>query len=726
MGIIHVLDEQLTNMIAAGEVVDRPVNIVKECVENALDAGASSIGIEVFSGGIDGVIVTDDGCGMSYDDAKMAFERHATSKISSEDELFSISTMGFRGEALPSIASVARVSLKTANKDGGTMVVYEYGDLKVHEHADVPLGTRIEVRGLFLHTPARFKYLKKPAYEFAVIADAINKIALAHPEVRFTLRHDGRMVFQTSGKSDRLEILYQMFGRDAASGAETFDARSADFHISGYAMQPNVNRASKSYIYLSLNGRTIRSWPIVNAVVEGYREFMPKERYPIVYLNIDTDFQLVDVNVHPNKLEVRISKEEYLAALISRTLRELFEEKIQAPSISEPADEKPASNSSSNGKIYVQGQLEETLSVHEPQAREYGAPKPKSENQIFSDQQKSRPNGSENRSEIPNQTHSYRGNQKSADMPAFLDPRFLNGVNQEISALSHPENTPSAPSSQRADEQNMTGRSVSDPSAISSAQPASPQSVPGQSMPAGVNPAMATSDSAWISQPQTAPVSFSQQGAPVGYPAGVSPREAREKSASGRDYFRSLRLIGQLRDCYILCEDENGLVIIDQHAAQERTNFERITDAFEQPVKAMQPLMIPLMKPVGQAVIASLEKLNGSVGRYGIHFEALNNSLVLREIPTWMLGVNVEEFVDDLISWFVDHQDVNMLELRRHVLATAACHSSIRFNHHLSVAEMEKVIEDLSHCRQPYHCPHGRPTVIRLGMKQLAKEFERA
>ncbi|UNT93634.1 DNA mismatch repair endonuclease MutL [Allobaculum sp. Allo2] len=331
MGIIHVLDEQLTNMIAAGEVVDRPVNIVKECVENALDAGADSIDIEVFQGGIDGVIVTDNGCGMSFDDARMAFERHATSKIQSEDELFSISTMGFRGEALPSIASVARVSMTTADVHGGTRIVFDYGELILHEHADVPQGTRIEVRGLFLHTPARFKYLKKPNYEFAVIADAVNKIALAHPEVRFTLRHDNRLIFQTTGKSNRLEILFQMFGRDAASKAEAFEASSPDFKISGYALQPSVNRASKSYIYLCLNGRTIRSWPIVNAIVEGYREFLPRERYPVCFLNIETDFQLVDVNVHPNKLEVRISKEEYLADLIKTTIQSLFEEKFRRP-----------------------------------------------------------------------------------------------------------------------------------------------------------------------------------------------------------------------------------------------------------------------------------------------------------------------------------------------------------------------------------------------------------
>lgn len=733
MGIIHVLDEQLTNMIAAGEVVDRPVNIVKECVENALDAGADSIDIEVFQGGIDGVIVTDNGCGMSFDDARMAFERHATSKIQSEDELFSISTMGFRGEALPSIASVARVSMTTADVHGGTRIVFDYGELILHEHADVPQGTRIEVRGLFLHTPARFKYLKKPNYEFAVIADAVNKIALAHPEVRFTLRHDNRLIFQTTGKSNRLEILFQMFGRDAASKAEAFEASSPDFKISGYALQPSVNRASKSYIYLCLNGRTIRSWPIVNAIVEGYREFLPKERYPVCFLNIETDFQLVDVNVHPNKLEVRISKEEYLADLIKTTIQSLFEEKIQAPEIQNPAVHQK--------ETYSMEPLPGTMVVQENRVRDYGKPAasayPAGSGAPRMDRKPSPPFGypagavpprtdskgqsaatAASREEAPQRS----GTKASADAElAFLNSSFLNQAQKKLSDLT-----------------------ASDTPAQTA--PVNPQNPAGEDLSPGQNPVSQTSVSAGEktllnsgeeraeNASANRPEESAASGRPVqerttpDYPQGTAdPAEwAARQDARGIGYLDTLRIIGQLKDSYIVCEDDEGLVIIDQHAAQERANFEKIADSFEQPSPYMQPLILPISKTVPASLIAMVDTLNESVGRYGLHFDVLNRSLVLREIPGWMTNMNAEKFVDDLLVWFASHKDVNMQELRRHMIATIACHSSIRFNHRLSMEEMKKVIEDMKHCRQPYHCPHGRPTIIRLTLKQLAREFERA
>lgn len=666
MGVIHVLDEQLTNMIAAGEVVDRPVNIVKECVENSLDAGASRIDIEVFEGGIEGVIVTDDGCGMSFEDARMAFERHATSKITSEEELFSISTMGFRGEALPSIASVARVLLQTSNGQEGTRLEYSYGKLTTYERADVPAGCRMEVRGLFQQTPARFKYLKKAAYEFSVIADAVNKIALAHPEVRFTLRHDGRMIFQTSGQSDRREILFQMFGREAAGQAQSFYQKSDDFTISGFAIQPSISRASKSYIYLCLNGRTIRSWPIVNAVIEGYREYLPKERYPICFLNIETDYQLVDVNVHPNKLEVRISKEDFLTRLIIETISSLFAQEIQAPDLKARV-EQPASE-----------QLR--VDLYHPQ-NETVPQKPKGIGQ-------------------PIQTSSQ--SQSQVNYPHI--PKWPNMVKEDpaasLSDLAKPEvgEKTGVPPENRGESENQV-----------------PVFAPDLTFPPVVEDKSERSRENQISS--------SSAKNPVQYPQGIS---RPQTNPSGSRLFDQLRVIGQLKDSYILCEGPQGLVIIDQHAAAERANFEKVMDDFEKPVRTMQPLMIPYRKTLSSAMMACLDAINEELSSYGLHFEAISDtSVLLREAPGWLTLLDKDAFLDDLFSWFGDHQEVNMKELRRHLIATIACHSSIRFHRSLRQSEMEQIIEDLRHCRQPYHCPHGRPTVISMSLKELAKEFER-
>ena len=258
MSKIQILSEHLTNMIAAGEVVERPAGIVKECVENSIDAGAKVIDIEAFQGGIEKLIITDDGSGMDYEDAQMAFMRHATSKLQQEEDLFNIHTMGFRGEALPSIASVAKVELQTNDGNQGTLIRYHYGELVTREKCSCPLGTRIEISSLFLKTPARFKHLKSISYEFSIIADLVNKMALSHPEIRFTLSHDGRIVFQTSGNGNLQEILYQMYGKEVASNAIPFEQKSDDFHISGYAVQPKINRATKYFMFITMNTRLIR------------------------------------------------------------------------------------------------------------------------------------------------------------------------------------------------------------------------------------------------------------------------------------------------------------------------------------------------------------------------------------------------------------------------------------------------------------------------------------
>lgn len=666
MGRIHVLDEQLTNMIAAGEVVDRPVNIVKECVENSLDAGADQISIEVFEGGISGVIITDNGCGMSYEDARMAFERHATSKIQSEEELFAISTMGFRGEALPSIASVAKVLLTTSDGEQSTRIAVEYGEIKTWEKSSEPAGTRIEVRGLFLHTPARFKYLKKANYEFSIIADAVNKIALAHPEVRFTLKHDGRLIFQTSGKGDRREILYQMFGAQPAGQAVEFSRASDDFVISGYALQPSVNRASKSYIYLSLNGRTIRSWPIVKAVIEGYREYMPKDRYPVCFLNIQTDYQLVDVNVHPNKLEVRISKEDYLSQLIINTISELFETEIEAPSIR---------------RVEAPEQLQAELRYPHPVDRN-----PETENP-----QPSKPSAFQPGYSTP------ISRSRSAD-PLFLRDNAFSDFNS-----FRTENTSQPlPTEQKSEIQKS--ENSSDYSDISAGLPSDRNN-------------------------QTINASQTQKNEdlpPVQYPSGTQTKKPDSASRSGKNFFHELRVIGQLKDSYILCEGPDGLVIIDQHAAQERTNFERLQAEFDKPVQVCQPLMVPIRRNVTTAIMARLDELNAQVESSGLHFEPFSDtSIILREIPAWMTKVDIDSFLDDLLTWFEDNHEVQINELRRHMIATCACHSSIRFNRKLTFEEMDKVLIDLQHCKQPYHCPHGRPTVISFSLKELSREFER-
>lgn len=692
MSVIQVMDQQLSNMIAAGEVVDRPVNIVKECMENSLDAGASSIDIEVFEGGIGGVIVTDDGCGMDFEDAALAFERHATSKLHNQEELFAISTMGFRGEALPSIAAVAEVELKTSNGRTGTRVRYEYGEQILHEKADCPLGTRIEVRGLFVRTPARFKYLKKPAYEFSVISDVVSKFAIAHPDLRISLRHDGRMVFRTSGKNDRREIFYQMFGREAVAGAVPFQASSDDYRISGLAVQPKISRAGKQYIYVSINGRLVRSWPIVNAVVEGYREFLPRDRYPIVYLNIEVDPQLIDVNVHPNKWEVRISKEEFLASLIIETLSSLFEEQLETPAVSRrPVRE----DNMQQPQLNLFQARTDSVSDHRTSGGNNG-----SESLLIRESRIPYQPSVPDRQSPGYPRGSVRGN------PLLED--YTKG-NQERSA-SFLRELPEARQPALNEQRQRFGGILPAVSAQKSENQKSEETADSEIQPV------------FFKSAEMEPVQPEIKTDPVSGKAG----QDSSSYERGPEFFRHLRVIGQLRESYILCENPDGLVIIDQHAAQERANFEKLMKEFDQRSVILQPLMLPIKIDLPLPLMARIDEINEAVEPYGLHFEAFgNSSVVMREVPDWMENVDKEEFLSDLMSRFHASGKPDMDGLRRHFIATMACHSSIRFNRPLTNGEMEQVIEDLQHCSNPYHCPHGRPTVITFPDHALRKEFER-
>lgn len=617
MSKIHVLSEHLTNMIAAGEVVERPAGIVKECVENSIDAQAKTIEIEAFQGGIERLIITDDGIGMDKEDAHLAFMRHATSKMHSEEDLFNIHTMGFRGEALPSIASVAKVELNTNDSNESTLIRYSYGELICEESSSCPRGTKIDISGLFVKTPARFKHLKSPSYEFSVIADIVNKMALSHPEIRFKLSHDGRVVFQTSGNGKIQEILYQMYGREVAENAVYFEGKNDDFKIHGYAIQPKINRATKYFMYITLNTRLIRSVPIQKAILDAYSHFLPPNRFPVVVLQIESDAQLVDVNVHPNKWEVRLSKQNDLLELVKNTIRDSLSKSLQTVQI------KP--------KVKTPVFEQETLNFPYPVKNER-----------------------KTESIIEREFKKKEEYEKSYDYPIKIDPI----IKEE--KIEYPVEEPKV----------------------------------------STKPEL---------QKEKSIVEVENEEKAVGY-----------------EFFYHLKVIGQLKDSYILCENEEGLVIIDQHAAQERYHYEMLQEALQKPCTNLQPLMLPIQLDVSSNIMSQVNTINEKTSFFGLEFEPFgNDQLIVREIPLWFQDVHEEAFLYDLLDFFEKDNEIDMSKLRKHVLATMSCHSSIRFNRSLTMDEMKQVIEDLKKCKQPYHCPHGRPTVITMSDHDLRKEFER-
>lgn len=335
LGKIQILDEHLANQIAAGEVVERPASIVKELVENAIDAEATRIQIRIEEGGISLIRVSDNGIGMEKDDAQLAFSRHATSKIKKERDLFSIRTLGFRGEALPSIASVARVSLTTAHDDSGLAVTVnmEGGELLSIEETSRTRGTDVVVHDLFFNTPARLKYLKTVNTEVSHVADVVGRLALAHPHIAFSLAHNNRELFRTSGDGKLIHVLHALYGKQVASQLVPFADDDPDFRVFGFMSKPEVTRSSRSYLTVILNGRCVRSLPITQSILRAYGTLLPTGRYPIGVLHIEMDPKLVDVNVHPSKLEVRLSKEKECCQLVERAMKKAFREARFVPEV---------------------------------------------------------------------------------------------------------------------------------------------------------------------------------------------------------------------------------------------------------------------------------------------------------------------------------------------------------------------------------------------------------
>ncbi|MDO5121068.1 MAG: DNA mismatch repair endonuclease MutL [Erysipelotrichaceae bacterium] len=333
MSRIVQLDEQTANMIAAGEVVERPQGVVKELVENAIDAGSTRITITVREGGLASLTVTDDGCGMDSKDAVMAFQRHATSKIRTQSDLWRIHTLGFRGEALPSIASVSKLTLTTSDGNESTRVKIEYGKTVSVSAYPADQGTEITVEGLFYKTPARLKHMRSAAYENSLIQDVVTRFAMSHPEISFRLISDGRTAFQTTGKGNLLEVLYQAWGREAAENAVPVEFSDFDYTVTGYIIKPQITRSTRNSMHVFLNGRMVRTFRLYKAIEDGYEDFIVKGRHPLAVLQIRMDSQLLDVNVHPSKWEVRLSKENQLEQLIRTEINQTLKNTVLAPKV---------------------------------------------------------------------------------------------------------------------------------------------------------------------------------------------------------------------------------------------------------------------------------------------------------------------------------------------------------------------------------------------------------
>lgn len=593
MNKIKVMDDALANKIAAGEVVEKCVSVVKELVENSVDALASEIKIEVVDAGTKLIRVVDNGTGMNKDDAVLAFQRHATSKLFDEMGLFRISSLGFRGEALPSIAAVSMVELKTSTGEVGTKVIIEGGKVIKIEHSDARRGTEITVKNLFYNTPARLKYLRSLYSELANICEYVNKMALSYPNIKFTLISDDKVLLNTDGTGNLLKVIKEIYGSNVARMMRKIDVFNDDYDVSGFISLPEVTRSSKSHIITLVNKRVVRNAELNRAINDAYHTYKPETRYPIVVLNINTDPSLVDVNVHPAKLDVKFSNFDDLKELIKDGMKKVLDNALLIPKI------------------------EEKKQVIKPVIKEQ---------QLNLEREKI----------IEDNTLDY----------TLFDEPILS-VNEDL--------TPKEKEDEYLDKK-------------------------------------------FYSEEKNKVVM------PEMYPVGLA------------------------KGTYIICHNELGVYMIDQHAAKERINYEGYKKAFGNPNESSIKMLVPLVLefPSNEFIIIKenlgiLKDMHFDIEENGI------NTFVIKEHPTWLKEGYEEESIKKILEVLIEQEKNFTIEkFREKAAIMLSCKMAIKANMNISMKEMEALIDDLRRCENPYTCPHGRPTTIFFSNYELEKMFKRA
>jgi DNA mismatch repair protein MutL len=627
MGKIIQLDDALSNKIAAGEVVERPASVVKELVENAIDAGSTVIEIEVEEAGLSKIRITDNGAGIEEEDVLRAFQRHATSKIKDETDLFRIRTLGFRGEALPSIASVSRLEMKTSTGEGaGNRVLIEGGKVVEFEKASSRRGTDITVTDLFFNTPARLKYMKTIHTELGNITDVVNRLALSHPEVAFRLIHNERKLLQTNGNGDVRQVLASIYGLATAKQLVSISAESLDYKISGYASMPEVTRASRNYISTMINGRFIKNYQLVRAIQEGYHTLLPIGRFPLVLLSIVMDPILVDVNVHPSKMEVRISKEAELDQLVAAAIKNAFKTKQLIPTGFTPVKKE-------------QPQSEQTELILDNDPASFVPPIPV----------------------IPKKEEVW-------EAPIFPESK------QDWEPPSFPEN-------------------------IQEWQP--PLETRAEATP-----------KPWVFDDfeQEQETGTEENSAPVQTESRVPP----------------LYPIGQMHGTYIFAQNEKGLYIIDQHAAQERLKYEYFREKVGRVESELQELLMPLTLEYSTDEYLKIIEYKDELEKVGVFLEEFgHNSFIVRAHPQWLPKGEEKETIEEMIEQLLSMKKVDIKKLREEAAIMMSCKGSIKANRHLRNDEIQTLLNDLRKASDPFTCPHGRPIIIHYSTYDMEKMFKR-
>ncbi|WP_339248926.1 DNA mismatch repair endonuclease MutL [Paenibacillus sp. FSL P2-0136] len=696
MAKIHVLDEHIANQIAAGEVVERPASVVKELVENAIDAGSTRIEVSVEEGGLQSIRVKDNGSGIEPEDCETAFYRHATSKIASGRDLFQITSLGFRGEALASIAAVSKLTLLTASGDDGKgrVLDIEGGRLIRNEDAASGKGSDLTVRELFYNTPARLKYMKSIQTELGHISDAMYRMALAHPDISFTLQHNSNQLLHTLGNGDLLQVIAAVYGTSAAKAMLPVSAEDPDFRISGYISRPEWTRSNRNAVTTLVGGRYIRSNGLNAAIMRAYHTLLPINRYPLLVLKLEMHPSLVDVNVHPAKLEVRFSKEPELYGFIEQQLRSLLMGQSLIP---RPTKEIIGGKNSSS---FIQEQFAFSKGAA-PGSIQQGTEA-----------------GGADKSADP---RSYgQGMPGGAGVAAGNQLPSSGGSGAPFSGSAGRLTGPAAGGSYAA----AQASGNTQPYGGSNAQ----EQQQARETAAAYSGGNATQGS--YRQPSSGPRdSYRPQAAMAGrgqQPAAGELYAPAEQSGTGLPQFPELNYIGQHHGTYIIAQNDSGLYLIDQHAAHERVNYEFYYEKFGKPEDASQELLLPITLEFTPSESRQLSERLHWFEQAGVVLEHFGGqTFLVRSLPYWFPEGDEKAVIEEMAEWVLSERSIDLAKLREKSSILCSCKASIKANQKLTELEVESLLTRLAACSQPYTCPHGRPIVVSFSAYDLEKLFKR-
>lgn len=705
-GIIHVLDSETIDKIAAGEVVEKPSSVVKELVENAIDSGADKIAVEIKEGGISFIRVTDNGCGIAKEDLEPAFLRHATSKIQSAEDLNSISSLGFRGEALSSISAVSQVEMITKKQNNmlGTRVCCNGGVMEAPEDVGAPDGTTVLVRNLFYNTPVRKKFLHSSTTEGSYIFELMQHIALSHPEVSISFIQNGQTRFFTSGNNNLKDVIYRLYGKDTVQQILPVDADRDGIHIHGFIGKPVLGRATRNYETFFVNGRYVKSKVISSAVEEGYKTFLMQHKYPFAILHFTIDGEDIDVNVHPTKMEIRIMNPIPFCAFVKETVASVLNEVSLIRNYTDVDSEKDA--------------IKAPNVSHAPEPFEKNRLKMETQNQApLTDSEIAGVNRNlqKNTQNLQN-IQSTSGIQRTPDIQRI--PSVQAGSNtqamQELQGAPDTQNTQSMQGVQNT--QSM--QPLQDMQNIVREQPDYQinkiigNSIPKQTI---ITENYKTGDNI-IKQEQTPVIKKAEQMELF----SRALEEADDNTLTG------LKIIGQVFEIYWIVEFEDNIYFVDQHAAHEKVNYEEFVDKLNKKQNATQMLMPPLVISLSMTEMAIYHKYEDYFVKLGFEIEPFGgDELSMRGIPTDLYGTDAKDLfltvLDELAEAPVrGTPDVILLKI-----ASMSCKAAVKGNQKISYEEAKVLLKRLFSLENPYHCPHGRPTMFSMSKQEIDKKIKR-